>query len=192
MRSRRARAALAAGGAALSAVAGAALLVPSLSEGRDELPVVAASPVPTAQASGEVARAGPVDPVPPQDPAGAELCKDSFGPADHGQCYDLGPEQAQRLAAALSTGRPSQPGAVECLALPVAIYRARFMPVAGVVDRVVWVVPSGLCLPMTAGAARYDLPDDAQAGVAGIWDVAGLLPLDEVTTGRRAPSPPRG
>lgn len=165
---------LATGGAALSAVAlSAAFAVPSLIGGRpDRLPAVASSPAPSPAPSG--------GPVPPDRPVGAEICKEPTAVDGADECFDVGPEQAGRLAETLATGRPLQPGAAECMALPVAVYRVTFRPASGLVDPVVWSVPSGLCLPMTVGGKKYGLPDDAQAAVAGIWDSAGpaAAPVD--------------
>ena len=107
--------------------------------------------------------------MPPADPSGAEICKDS---AVGNRCYDIGPAQADRLAAALATGRLQQETG-ECSASPVAIYRMAFQPASGLVDPVVWTVPSADCLPMAAGGDTYDLPDDARDAVARIWAGAG-------------------
>ena len=107
--------------------------------------------------------------MPPADPSGAEICKDS---AVGNRCYDIGRAQADRLAAALATGRLQQETG-ECSASPVAIYPMAFQPASGLVDPVVWTVPSADCLPMAAGGDTYDLPDDARDAVARIWAGAG-------------------
>jgi len=112
---------------------------------------------------------GGSSPVPPTDPAGAEICKDT---GSIRQCYSIDAAQAQQLAAALATGRPRQPNAAECPATPVALYRTTFMPTAGLLDPVVWTVPSADCLPMTVGGARFDLDADGHEAVARAWAVA--------------------
>lgn len=125
-------------------------------------------------------------PALPSDPGGAELCKDS---TDGGGCYDLGQDQARRLAAALATGRPAPDH--QCLVSPVAVYRVTWLPVSGSADPVVWTVPSAECLPMTAAGRTYDLDQESREVVASIWDGAGLYAVDATTTGKRAPSEPR-
>lgn len=111
-------------------------------------------------------------PVPPQDPAGAELCKDS---GDGGECFDLGPAQAAELAAALATGRPA-PNAPEC-AVAAAVYRVTWWPASGLLDPVVWTVPSAACQLMTVADTKYDLDQDAHDLVAQVWDTARLDPV---------------
>lgn len=124
-------------------------------------------------------------PAPPAAPAGAELCQDSAAGL---QCYDLGPHAAERLAAALATRRPQQDTA-ECPATAAEVYRITWRQSSGVLDPVVWTVPSAACLPMTAGTTRFDLDDAARTTVSGIWSVAGLYAVDGVTTARRPPVP---
>ena len=128
-------------------------------------------------------------PAPPQDPAGAEVCKES---PDGNQCYDVGPEQAERLAAALATGRLRQPDDAECPATPDAVYRVTFMPASGLLDPWIWEIPSAACLPMAVDSTRFDLDEEARGLVAQVWDSAGFFAVNETTTGRNAPSPPRG
>ena len=128
-------------------------------------------------------------PVPPQAPAGAEVCKDS---ADGNQCYDVGAFQSERLAAALATGRLRQPDDAECPASPDAVYRVRFMPAPGLLDPWTWEIPSAACLPVAVDSARFDLDEEARGLVARVWDSAGFFAVNETTTGRNAPSPPRG
>lgn len=125
-------------------------------------------------------------PALPPDPAGAEFCKDG---GDGGGCYDLGRDQARRLADALAHGRPAPDR--HCLAAPVSVYRVTWLPVSASADPVVWTVPSTACLPMTAAGTTYDLDQDFREVVASIWDGAGLYAVDETTTGRRPPSEPR-
>ena len=128
-------------------------------------------------------------PVPPQDPAGAELCKGSGNGFD---CYDLGPARAGELAAALATGKPRQQGP-ECAAAPAVVYRVTWLPLSGITDPVVWTVPwRPSCVPMHAADTRYALGQEARDLVARLWDSAGLSAVDETTTGRHHPSAPRG